>query len=342
MSVSPMRWTVRPASKPAPQPTKPVRISGKSVGKWPWVPPSVGRTASPEASEPKVVPSAPARAKGDARAGAYPVEFVAFDDAEQPADGLRQVGEDGADYLQRLFVRRVSQVQEGGAAARVERGAPLAAVGLRAVEAGFGQPDVGHHLGVEVDEAVVAGDDEGGAVQDAGAFRGVADRADRTVGGADGAPDAIRLPAVRVLGGVGRDQVQRHQSGSVGFQDVGGHHSGRVVTRDVGGGVVPQVEAAGCLPLQFLPKTRRTALAHRQQAVDAGVEGVDLRHEPVDRRADRHRPGDRRGPPAGLAHGVPERGDPDRRFVPVPLAALAFGFEGAGCSRPRAVRVKRR
>ena len=266
--------------------------------------------------------------EGDFRAGAGLVEFVAFDDAEQPADGLRQVGEDGADCLQRLFVRRVPQVKEGRAAAGVEGGAPLAAVGRRAVETGFGEPDVGHHLGVEVDEAVVAGDHEGGAVQDAGPFRGVADRADGPVGGADGAPDAIRLPAVRVLGGIGRDQVQRRQSGPVGFQDVGGHRSGRVVTRDVGGGVVAQVEAAGCLPLQFLPEARRTALAHRQQSVDVGIERVDLRHEPVHWRADRHRPGDRRGPPAGFAHGVPERGDLDRRFVPVPLSALALGLEG--------------
>ena len=150
--------------------------------------------------------------EGDARAGADLVELVAFDDPEQPADGLRQVGEDGADCLQRLLVRRVPQVKEGGAAAGVEGGAPLAAVGLGAVEAGFGEPDVGHHLGVEVDEAVIAGDHEGGAVQDAGSLRGVADGADGTVGGADGAPGAVRLPAVRVLGGVGRDQVQRQQS----------------------------------------------------------------------------------------------------------------------------------
>ena len=133
---------------------------------------------------------------------------------------------------------------------------------------------------------------------------------------------------MRVLGGIGRDQVQRHQSRPVGFQDVGGHHSGRVVARDVGGGAVAQVEAARCFSLQYLPQAGRAALAHRQQAVAVGVERVDLRHEPVDRCADRHRPGDRRGPPAGLAHGVPERGDLDRRFVPVPLSTLALGFEG--------------
>ena len=268
--------------------------------------------------------------EGEAGAGggAGLVERVAFDDTEQAAHRLGQIGEDSPNRLPRPFVRRVAQVKEGGAAAGVEGGAPLAAVGFGAVKAGFGEPDVGHHLGVEVDEAVVARDDEGGALEDPGAFGGVADRPDRPVGGGNGPPGAVRLPAVCVLGGIGRDQVQRQQSRPVGFQNVRGYHAGRVVTGDVGGGVVAQVEAARCLPLQFLPEARRSALAHRQQAVGVGVEGVDLRDEPVDRCADRHRPGDRRGPPAGRAHGVPQGGNLDRRFVPVPLATLAGGFEG--------------
>ena len=69
-------------------------------------------------------------------------------------------------------IARIAQVKEGRAAGGEERRLPRrAAIATGLAQAGLDQPHVGRDRGVEIDEAVIAGDDERRLVRDARALR---------------------------------------------------------------------------------------------------------------------------------------------------------------------------
>ncbi len=177
---------------------------------------------------------------------------------------------------------------------------------------------------------MVAGHDEGGAGQNAGAISGLHNLGNGRVHGAQRSSDLEPLPAFLVLKMVRRGQMHSQQGRLVGFEQVGGHGPEAGFAGQVA--VFAErsfIHLATRFALQLLGQSwGRGQGLHGRQAVLLRVQRPHLGHIVVYGCAHRHGPGDARTFHPGFAHGVPKGRGPDLICIPVPGPGLSAPLKG--------------